>query len=87
MFYQCVNMAGDCWEPPPSDGPGISSIRTSEMGIALNIAYTLVIAKRLFVVPAIGIGPEVLDRAIVPNGHGRYLRFVMPLQLNLGVRF
>lgn len=86
LFYQLIDMQGSCWSVP-TVGPGISSIKGTELGMAVNLAYTQVFAKRFFVEPAIGFGPEILTRDIVPYGHGRHITFVMPVQLNLGVRF
>lgn len=86
LFFQRIVMDGNCWGPPPSVGPGISSLKSSEIGLVANLVYTQEFAKRFFIEPVIGFGPELLDREIVPYGHGRFLSWTLPLQLNLGVR-
>jgi hypothetical protein len=80
-------MKGDCWGPPPSVGPATSALKSSEIGLVVNLAYTQGFAKRFFVEPVIGIGPEVMWRSINHGYRGRYVSAVLPLQLNLGVRF
>ena len=86
LFYQRFNMEGDCWGSLPTNSPGISSIKGTEIGLIVNLAYTQNFAKRFFVEPVIGFGCGIMTRQVVPYGSGRYFGPYLPLQLNLGVR-
>ncbi len=86
LFYQRFNMEGDCWGSLPTNSPGISSIKGTEFGLIVNLAYTQNFAKRFFVEPVIGFGCGIMTRQVVPYGSGRYFGPYLPLQLNLGVR-
>ncbi len=86
LFYQRLNMEGSCWGTPPANGPGIASIKGSEFGLVMNLAYTQEFAKRFFVEPVVGFGCGMMTREVVPYGSGRYFTPYLPFQLNLGVR-
>lgn len=85
VFFQHIDMQGACFGTP-TNSPAITSYKSSEIGINLNIAYTQDFAGRFFIEPVIGIGPEIVTRDLVPAAHARYFDLLMPIQLNLGIR-
>jgi hypothetical protein len=86
VFMQRINMEGNCWGLPPLHGPATTSIKSTEVGLVANIAYTQTFARRFFVEPVVGIGAGLVS-ASTNNGAARtHLNPLAPFQLNIGLR-